>query len=83
MKSLSDLEAEIRQKKARLQRQESRIGQIRKRVDTRRKILAGAWVLHRAEDDADFRTLLCLELPQFLQARDRSLFAELFEGGEE
>ena len=48
-----------------------------RKFDTRRKILAGAWVLHRAEQDTDgrLRLMLMQGLDDFLEhPRDRELF---------
>ena len=48
-----------------------------RKLDTRRKILAGAWVLHRADQDTDdrLRLMLMQGLDEFLEhPRDRELF---------
>ena len=46
-----------------------------RKIDTRRKILAGAWVLHRADQDTDTRLRLMKGLDEFLEhSRDRELF---------
>ena len=49
----------------------------RRKIDTRRKILAGAWILHRIDQDTDDRLRLMLTqgLDEFLVGdRDRELF---------
>jgi len=45
-------------------------------ADTRMKILAGSWVLDRAEKSEDFRTMMMRELDRFWLVRDddRELF---------
>ena len=46
-----------------------------RKIDTRRKILAGAWVLHQAERDPAARQRLIQDLDGFLvHPRDRELF---------
>ena len=47
-----------------------------RKLDTRRKILAGAWVLHRADQDPELHEGLLQGLDEFLiHSRDRALFA--------
>ena len=76
-KTIGDLEAEVQRRKAALDRLEARVTGQRRKIDTRRKILAGAWLLHRAAVDDDLRALLRLELPMFLSQRDCGLFPEI------
>ena len=48
-----------------------------RKIDTRRKILAGAWILHRIDQDTDdrLRLMLIQGLDEFLVSdRDRELF---------
>ena len=46
-----------------------------RKLDTRRKILAGAWVLHRADQDPELHERLLQGLGEFLiHNRDRELF---------
>ena len=46
-----------------------------RKLDTRRKILAGAWVLHRGDQDPELHKRLLQGLDEFLiHNRDRALF---------
>ena len=73
--------AELEKKKEQLA---NRIGRLRnmesakqRKLDTRRKILAGAWILHRIDQDTDdrLRLMLMQGLDDFLEhPRDRELF---------
>ena len=46
-----------------------------RKLDTRRKILAGSWVLHRADQDPELHERLLQGLHEFLiHNRDRKLF---------
>lgn len=75
---LGGLEAQRSALKARLSKQE-------RANDTRRKVLLGAFVLHRLENSKDddelashFRQLLTRELPGFLtRDNDKTLFSDL------
>ena len=47
----------------------------KRKLETRRKILAGAWVLHRGDQDPEFHKHLLQGLDEFLiHNRDRALF---------
>jgi len=75
---LAQLEAQKKTLQARLAKQE-------RTQDTRRKVLLGAFLLHRLENDRDFGPTLkewvCRELPGFLvRPDDKTLFAELLTG---
>lgn len=72
---LAQLEAQKKTLQARLAKQE-------RTQDTRRKVLLGAFLLHRLENDRDFGPVLKewvrRELPGFLvRPDDKTLFAEL------
>ena len=75
---LAQLEAQKKTLQARLAKQE-------RAQDTRRKVLLGAFLLHRLENDRDFGPVLKdwvrRELPSFLvRPDDKALFAELLTG---
>ena len=75
---LAQLEAQKKTLQARLAKQE-------RAQDTRRKVLLGAFLLHRLENDRDFGPVLKdwvrRELPGFLvRPDDKTLFAELLTG---
>jgi hypothetical protein len=75
---LAQLEAQKKTLQARLAKQE-------RSQDTRRKVLLGAFLLHRLENDRDFGPTLKdwvrRELPGFLvRPDDKTLFAELLTG---
>jgi hypothetical protein len=75
---LAQLEAQKKTLQARLAKQE-------RTQDTRRKVLLGAFLLHRLENDRDFGPTLKewvrRELPGFLvRPDDKTLFAELLAG---
>jgi hypothetical protein len=75
---LAQLEAQKKTLQARLAKQE-------RTQDTRRKVLLGAFLLHRLENDRDFGPTLKdwvrRELPDFLvRPDDKTLFAELLTG---
>jgi hypothetical protein len=75
---LAQLEAQKKTLQARLAKQE-------RTQDTRRKVLLGAFLLHRLENDRDFGPTLKewvrRELPGFLtRPDDKTLFAELLSG---
>lgn len=74
---LAQLEAQRKTLQIRLSKQE-------RAMDTRRKVLIGALVLHRLENDPDLQVAgglarwLKLELPRFLvRDADKGLFADL------
>ena len=53
----------------------SRLSARERKTDTRRKILVGAMVLKRVDQDPESRTLLLRDLDEFLEhPRDRELF---------
>lgn len=75
---IAQLEAQKKTLQARLTKQE-------RAHDTRRKVLLGAFLLHRLENDRDFgptlQSWLRRELPGFLvRPDDKALFAELLTG---
>jgi hypothetical protein len=75
---LAQLEAQKKTLQARLAKQE-------RTQDTRRKVLLGAFLLHRLENDRDFGPTLKewvrRELPGFLvRPDDKTLFADLLAG---
>ena len=78
-------EAEARRRKGldrRIRRAEARVAAQVRREDTRRKILAGAWVLSEAAKSDAARAKLRRGLAGFLDRdRDRQLFEELFGAG--
>ena len=46
-----------------------------RKLETRRKILAGAWILHRQDHDDRLRLMLMQGLDEFLERdKDRALF---------
>jgi division protein CdvB (Snf7/Vps24/ESCRT-III family) len=60
---------------AQIRQQQNRLKKSERRTDTRRKVLAGAAVLHWAEKDRDFSIRLMGELKSFLvRDADRALF---------
>lgn len=60
---------------AKIQREENRVKTNERKADTRRKILAGAWVIDKMKNDALFSTNFIKELDQFLNRNsDRILF---------
>ncbi len=68
VKKRQALNAQIRQEAA-------REGKRKRTADTRRKILAGAWVLDEAEQRKDFREFVLKQLDSFLtRPDDRALF---------
>jgi hypothetical protein len=61
--------------KARIREEESKLREHERRLDTRRKVLAGAAVLQWAKRDSDFSARLVMELKAFLvREDDRALF---------
>lgn len=75
---LAQLEAQKKTLQARLAKQD-------RAQDTRRKVLLGAFLLHRLENDRDFGPVLKewvrRELPGFLvRPDDKALFADLLTG---
>ena len=73
--------AELEKKKQQLANRIVRLRNMesakQRKIDTRRKILAGAWILHRIDQDTDdrLRLMLMQGLDDFLQhPRDRALF---------
>jgi hypothetical protein len=75
---IAQLEAQKKTLQARLAKQD-------RAQDTRRKVLLGAFLLHRLENDRDFGPVLKdwvrRELPGFLvRPDDKMLFAELLTG---
>lgn len=78
-------EAERSRRKAldrRIRRAEARVAAQVRREDTRRKILAGAWVLAEADKSDAASAKLRRGLAGFLDRdRDRALFEELFGAG--
>ena len=84
-KSIEQRLAELEAKKATLK---ARLSKQSRTEDTRRKVLLGAFVLHRLENRADDETVklvstwLRRELPRFLvRDADRPLFAAFVAGG--
>ena len=79
---------EIQRKKKRLienriRREKYRLSLQERKRDTRRKILAGSWVLARAEKDQDAGKRLRKGLDEFLERdQDRELFGLQPRGGE-
>jgi hypothetical protein len=60
---------------ARIKQEESKLRASEKKIDTRRKILAGATVLEWARRDSEFSSRLMTELRRFLvRDADRELF---------
>ena len=73
--------AELENKKQQLANRIVRLRNIesteQRKLETRRKILAGAWILHRIDQDTDdrLRLMLMQGLDDFLEhPRDRELF---------
>ena len=82
-RDIEALEILIQQKKALLQKKKSQLQQKQKKEarakETRRKILAGAVVLQRAQKDGDFAARLWQLLGEELtEERNRILFPEIF-----
>ena len=78
-KSIAERIAQLEAQKKTLQ---ARLGKQERAKDTRRKVLLGAFLLHRLENDRDFGPVLKewvrRELPDFLvRPDDKALFAEL------
>ena len=72
---IADLEKKKQQLANRIVRLRNLESAKQRKIDTRRKILAGAWVLHRADQDTDARLSLMRGLDEFLVGdRDRELF---------
>lgn len=86
-KSLSEierLELQIEQKKAQLAQKKKQLAEKQKKEarakETRRKILAGAVVLQRAQKDADFAARLWAIIGEDLtEERNRVLFPEILQ----
>lgn len=81
-KSIAERIAQLEAQKKTLQ---ARLGKQERAKDTRRKVLLGAFLLHRLENDRDFGPVLKdwvrRELPDFLvRPDDKALFAELLAG---
>ena len=73
--------AELEKKKQQIANRIVRLRNIesteQRKLDTRRKILAGAWILHRIDQDTDdrLRLMLMQGLDDFLERdKDRALF---------
>ena len=73
--------AELEKKKQQIANRIVRLRNIesteQRKLETRRKILAGAWILHRIDQDTDdrLRLMLMQGLDDFLEhPRDRELF---------
>ena len=73
--------AELEKKKQQIANRIVRLRNIesteQRKLDTRRKILAGAWILHRIDQDTDdrLRLMLMQGLDEFIEhPRDRALF---------
>lgn len=62
---------------ARIKAAEARLRNEERKKDTRRKVLAGAAVLHRAEGDPAFRTELMRMLDGFLSRHDERVLFDL------
>lgn len=81
-KSIAERIAQLEAQKKTLQ---ARLGKQERAKDTRRKVLLGAFLVHRLENDRDFgptlQGWLRRELPGFLvRPDDKALFAELLSG---
>ena len=78
---LEELQERKKAIEARMQAIRARTEQKKRKEDTRRKILLGALVLHRIENDSQrgpgILKWLREELPGFVGERDRHLFQEL------
>jgi hypothetical protein len=60
---------------ARIRREQNRQSAKQRKIDTRRKILAGAWVLDEAEKRPDFKKFVYQRLDRFLTRKtDREVF---------
>ncbi|SRR5579875_1005229 len=60
---------------ARIRREQNRQSAKQRKLDTRRKILAGAWVLDEAEKRPDFKKFVYQRLDSFLTRKtDREVF---------
>jgi hypothetical protein len=78
-KQLEALKAKKAQLDARISALNARRQKEAKRLDTRRKVVAGAIALEHCEHDANFKELLGSLLNRFLtRPVDRELFVELF-----
>lgn len=74
-KQIEALEDKKRQLENRILRLRNLESAKQRKLDTRRKILAGAWVLHRADQDPELHKDLLQGLDEFLiHNRDRELF---------
>ncbi len=72
---LDKLKAQREALQARIRREEAKAKTVERKADTRRKILAGAAMLDRADRDAAFKAELMGQLGRFLiRADDRALF---------
>ena len=74
---IADLEKKKQQIANRIVRLRNIESTEQRKLDTRRKILAGAWILHRIDQDTDdrLRLMLMQGLDDFLEhLRDRALF---------
>ncbi len=76
------LEERKRQLEERTRTLRARLSTEKRKQDTRRRIMLGAFVLHRLEQEGPashaLREILCQELPGFLtRDRDRELLGEL------
>lgn len=78
-KQLEALKAKKKQIEAKITALNSRQQKEAKRLDTRRKVVAGAIALEHCEHDPNFKELLGSLLDRFLtRPVDRELFIELF-----
>ena len=82
LSEIERLEIQIEQKKTLLTKKKKQLAEKEKKQsranETRRKILAGAVVLQRAQTDADFAALLFRLLGDNLpEERNRALFPEI------
>ena len=78
-KSITERIAQLDARKKTLQ---ARLGKQERAADTRRKVLLGAFLLHRIENDREFgltlRDFVKRELPAFLSREaDKALFVDL------
>ena len=75
MSKLNRLKEQHQVIKARIREEESKLRDYERKLDTRRKVLAGATVLEWAKRDSDFSARLMMELKTFLvRDGDRALF---------
>lgn len=78
----SDRLLKLEQKRAALQRkialEETRLKTQERKIDTRRKIIAGAIVLAHADMREAFRDILYELLQKFVEPKDKYLFVEVF-----